>query len=183
LASYNNEYVIQSYKRLAEEHLEPLVPPWSSHNYPWTYNIPVYSFTGHPNLWHCFCRVGVRIQTTIKMYTCSDTRGCGGMRFITYSFASHAGLSVRWLRGWCWHWHHNRLAELFTHGWLHCCGLITVCSIPFSHAYNHNSHKNCRSLSSNMLEDRKRFLHTRNDLHTPFSFPDQKFSIIYVPKN
>ena len=87
-------------KRRALQHLKLCGLPWNSRNYPSTDNIPVYSFTGHPNPWHCFCRVGVWIQTTIKLYTCSDRRGCGGRTFITHPFASHARLSVRHLRGW-----------------------------------------------------------------------------------
>jgi hypothetical protein len=87
-------------KTPALQHLELCGLPSNSRNYPSTDNIPVYSFTGHPNTWHCFCRVGVWIQTTIKLYTCSDRKGCGGMRFITHPFASHSRLSVRHLRGW-----------------------------------------------------------------------------------
>ena len=87
-------------KKRSLQYLELCGLPWNSRNYPSTDNIPVYSFTGHPNPWHCFCRVGVWIQTTIKLYTCCDRRGCGGRTFITHPFASHARLSVRHLRGW-----------------------------------------------------------------------------------
>lgn len=109
-------------KRPAKECFEPYISPWNSRNYPSTDNIPVYSFTGHPNSWHCFCMkwgTNTNNYKNVHMFRHKGTRW-DEVHNLSLCFTRPA---LRETTSWVARCSCNAMAELFTHGWLHACDL------------------------------------------------------------